>query len=220
MDALVMDRPSPDRPTEQDPRWASVVSRDRSADATFYYSVTTTGVYCRPSCAARLANPKNVRFHVIPAEAEAAGFRPCKRCRPNQPPIEEQYVTKVADACRLIEGAEEMPTLAELARAADLSTYHFHRVKAVTGLTPKDHQQRVWQALRAIPAGSTASYTDIARRIGVPKAVRAVAAACAANALAVAIPCHRVVRNDGTLSGYRWGVERKRVLIEREGSAG
>ena len=90
MDALVMDRPSPDRPTEQDPRWASVVSRDRSADGTFYYSVTTTGVYCRPSCAARLANPKNVRFHVTPADAEAAGFRPCKRCRPNQPPIEEQ----------------------------------------------------------------------------------------------------------------------------------
>src|SRR6266511_3837069 len=140
MDALVMDGPSPDRSTEQDPRWASVVSRDRSADGTFYYSVTTTGVYCRPSCAARLANPKNVRFHVTPAEAEAAGFRPCKRCRPNQPPIEEQYVTKVADACRLIEGAEEMPTLAELARAADLSTYHFHRVfKAVTGLTPKDY---------------------------------------------------------------------------------
>jgi AraC family transcriptional regulator, regulatory protein of adaptative response / methylated-DNA-[protein]-cysteine methyltransferase len=360
MDALVMDRPSPDRPTEQDPRWASVVSRDRSADGTFYYSVTTTGVYCRPSCAARLANPKNVRFHVTPADAEAAGFRPCKRCRPNQPPIEEQYVTKVADACRLIEGAEEMPTLAELAEAVSLSTYHFHRVfKAVTGLTPKDYatahrtkrvrdqlarsktvteaiydagfnassrfyeksdamlgmtptafrsggtnavirfaigecslgsilvaksakgvcaillgddpdvllrdlqdsfphakliggdaefeklvakvvgfveaprigldlpldvrgtafQQRVWRALREIPAGSTASYTDIAKRIGAPKAVRAVAAACAANALAVAIPCHRVVRNDGTLSGYRWGVERKRALIEREGSA-
>jgi AraC family transcriptional regulator of adaptative response/methylated-DNA-[protein]-cysteine methyltransferase len=78
-------------------------------------------------------------------------------------------------------------------------------------------QQRVWQALRAIPAGETASYTEIARRIGVPKAVRAVAQACRANALAVAIPCHRVVRNDGGLSGYRWGVERKRALLEREG---
>lgn len=77
-------------------------------------------------------------------------------------------------------------------------------------------QQRVWQALREIPAGSTASYTEIARRIGAPTAARAVAGACAANALAVAIPCHRVVRNDGTLSGYRWGVERKRVLLERE----
>ena len=77
-------------------------------------------------------------------------------------------------------------------------------------------QQRVWQALREIPAGSTASYTEIARRIGAPKAVRGVAQACAANPVAVAIPCHRVVRSDGTLAGYRWGVERKRALLERE----
>jgi AraC family transcriptional regulator of adaptative response/methylated-DNA-[protein]-cysteine methyltransferase len=77
-------------------------------------------------------------------------------------------------------------------------------------------QQRVWQALRAIPAGETASYSEVARRIGAPKSVRAVAGACAANALAVAIPCHRVVRNDGGLSGYRWGVERKRALLDRE----
>lgn len=78
-------------------------------------------------------------------------------------------------------------------------------------------QQRVWQALREIPVGTTASYTDIANRIGAPKAVRAVAGACAANALAVAIPCHRVVRSDGNLSGYRWGVERKRALLKKEG---
>lgn len=78
-------------------------------------------------------------------------------------------------------------------------------------------QQRVWQALREIPVGSTASYTDIARRIGMPKAVRAVAQACGANALAVAIPCHRVLRNDRGISGYRWGVERKRALLQREG---
>lgn len=77
-------------------------------------------------------------------------------------------------------------------------------------------QQRVWQALREIPAGKTVSYTEIARRIGVPKSVRAVAQACSANSLAVAIPCHRVVRHDGGLSGYRWGVERKRALLERE----
>ena len=77
-------------------------------------------------------------------------------------------------------------------------------------------QQRVWQALRDIPAGTTASYSDIAARLGAPKAVRAVAGACAANDIAVAIPCHRVVRNDGALSGYRWGVERKRALLERE----
>ena len=77
-------------------------------------------------------------------------------------------------------------------------------------------QQRVWQALREIPPGSTASYTDIAKRIGTPSSVRAVAQACASNAIAVAIPCHRVVRTDGALSGYRWGVERKRALLERE----
>ena len=78
-------------------------------------------------------------------------------------------------------------------------------------------QQRVWQALREIPAGSTASYAEVAKRIGVPKSVRAVASACAANTIAVAIPCHRVVRTDGALSGYRWGVERKRTLLSREG---
>ncbi|MDT4826431.1 Bifunctional transcriptional activator/DNA repair enzyme Ada [compost metagenome] len=77
-------------------------------------------------------------------------------------------------------------------------------------------QERVWQALREIPPGSTASYAEIAERIGSPRAVRAVAQACAANSLAVAIPCHRVVRSDGNLSGYRWGVERKRRLLERE----
>ncbi len=80
-------------------------------------------------------------------------------------------------------------------------------------------QQRVWQALRTIPAGATASYTEIAQRIGAPKSVRAVASACAANAIAVAIPCHRVVRTDGALSGYRWGVERKRALLDREADA-
>jgi AraC family transcriptional regulator of adaptative response/methylated-DNA-[protein]-cysteine methyltransferase len=79
-------------------------------------------------------------------------------------------------------------------------------------------QRRVWQALREIPPGTTASYAEIAARIGAPKAVRAVGHACAANAIAVAIPCHRVVRTDGTLSGYRWGVERKRALLEREGT--
>jgi AraC family transcriptional regulator of adaptative response/methylated-DNA-[protein]-cysteine methyltransferase len=77
-------------------------------------------------------------------------------------------------------------------------------------------QQHVWQALRAVPAGSTASYAEIAERIGAPQAVRAVARACASNMIAVAIPCHRVVRNNGTLSGYRWGVARKRALLDRE----
>jgi AraC family transcriptional regulator, regulatory protein of adaptative response / methylated-DNA-[protein]-cysteine methyltransferase len=346
--------------TEQDRRWASVVARDRSADGDFVYSVGTTGVYCRPSCAARLARPENVRFHATCADAERAGFRPCKRCKPNQPPLVEEHAAKVAEACRLIEGADELPSLGGLARSVGLSPYHFHRVfKAATGVTPKAYatahrakrvraeltrsntvteaiydagfnsnsrfyattdrmlgmkpsefraggantailfaigecslgsilvarsgkgicaillgddpevlvrelqdrfphgtllggdagfeelvakvvgfveapkvgldlpldvrgtafQQRVWQALQEIPVGATVSYADIARRIGSPKAVRAVAQACASNSLAVAIPCHRVVRTDGAVSGYRWGVQRKRALLEREAAA-
>jgi AraC family transcriptional regulator of adaptative response/methylated-DNA-[protein]-cysteine methyltransferase len=346
--------------TENDPRWAAVVARDEEADGTFYYSVTTTGVYCRPSCAARRARPEHVQFHATCADAEKAGFRPCKRCQPNQPALAEQYASIVAEACRFIAEAEEAPDLETVAHHVGISRYHFHRVfKAVTGLTPHDYvvakrtqrvrtqlgmsdtvtdaiydagyhssgqfyattneilgmipsqfraggagtdirfaigecslgsilvakseqgvcaillgddpdrlarevqdqfphahliggdrafeqlvahvvgfveapavgldlpldirgtafQQRVWQALREIPAGETASYADIARRIGSPTAIRAVAGACAANTLAVAIPCHRVVRQDGTLSGYRWGVERKRALLEREAHA-
>ena len=124
--------------TEQDWRWASVVARDRSADGEFFYSVRTTGVYCRPSCAARLARPENVRFHATCADAERAGFRPCKRCKPDQPPLAEQHAAKVAEACRLIEAADELPNLGGLARSVGLSPYHFHRVfKAVTGVTPK-----------------------------------------------------------------------------------
>ena len=83
-----------------------------------------------------------------------------------------------------------------------------------------EFQRRVWEALRRIPAGKTVSYTDVARRIGAPNSVRAVAQACGANSIAVAIPCHRVVRSDGELSGYRWGVDRKRALLEREGVRG
>ncbi len=346
--------------TANDPRWMAVVARDREADGSFYYSVETTGVYCRPSCAARLARPENVRFHATCEDAEKAGFRPCKRCKPNQPGLAEQYAAKVTEACRIIEESETAPGLEELARRVGMSAYHFHRVfKQITGLTPREYaaarreqrvrdelarggsvtgaifdagynssgrfyeksdevlgmtptsfragganteirfaigqcslgailvarsergvctillgddadelarelqdqfpradliggdgefeqlvasvvgfieapgigldlpldvrgtafQQRVWQALREIPAGETASYTDIANRIGSPKSVRAVAQACAANKLAVAIPCHRVVRNDGGLSGYRWGVERKRALLEKEAQA-
>lgn len=345
-------------PTEQDPRWQAVIERDSAFDDKFFYSVKTTGVYCRPSCAAREAKPQNVRFHLTCEDAEQAGFRPCKRCKPNQPKLHQQHAAKIAEICRIIESAEPIPSLHELARKAQLSTHHFHRVfKATTGVTPrayatanrarrmreelarngttvtaaiyesgfnssgrfyensnqvlgmtptdfraggantrihfavgecslgsilvaksdkgvcaiflgddpealvrdlqdrfsKSHlvggdadfeelvarvvgfveapsvgldlpldvrgtafQQRVWQALRTVPAGSTASYTEIAKRIDSPKSVRAVAAACAANAIAVAIPCHRVVRHDGELSGYRWGVERKRALLQRE----
>ena len=344
---------------EHDPRWPAVVARDRRADGTFYYSVATTGVYCRPSCPSRLANPRNVCFHGTAADAERAGFRPCLRCKPDQPPLEQLHTAKIAETCRVIETARDAPHLADLAARAGMSPYHFHRVfKAVTGVTPRAYaaayrttrlrrelekdsktvtqaiydagfnsggrfyetadqllgmtptayraggvdaeirfavgecslgsvlvaqsakgicaillgddpdalvrdlqdrfpratlvgddtafektvasvigfveqpalgldlpldvrgtafQQRVWQALREIPVGSTATYAEIAARIGAPKGARAVAQACGANALAVAIPCHRIVRTDGSLSGYRWGVDRKRNLLEKEG---
>lgn len=346
--------------TVSDPRWAAVVARDPQADGRFFYAVRTTGVYCRPSCPARPARPENVVFHATAADAQRAGFRPCLRCKPDQLPLAALQAAKVAELCRVIETAEQAPTLAELAQHAGMSAYHLHRVfKAATGLTPKAYaaahrarrlrealgrggtvteaiygagynsggryyeeadqvlgmtatryraggadtairfaigqcslgailvaqsergvcailigddpdalahdlqdrfaqarliggdaafeqlvarvvgfveaprlgldlpldvrgtafQQRVWQALRDIPAGRTASYTEIAERIGAPTSARAVAQACGANALAVAIPCHRVVRSDGALSGYRWGVERKRALLEREAKA-
>jgi AraC family transcriptional regulator of adaptative response/methylated-DNA-[protein]-cysteine methyltransferase len=298
-----------------------------------------------------------VQFHPSIAAAEQAGFRPCKRCKPEQAAPVDRNVAKVASVCRLIEASATLPALRELAAHAGMSPYHFHRTfTQITGLTPRQFaagrraqriraelapaksvtdavfgagygssgrfyaeadavlgmtprayragganaeirfavgqcslgsivvaqsergicaillgddadallrdlqdrfpharlvggdrefeaivanvvglveaprvglalpldirgtafQQRVWQALREIPAGKTASDAEIAARIGSPRAVRAVAQACAANALAVAIPCHRVVRSDGSLSGYRWGIERKRALLERE----
>jgi AraC family transcriptional regulator of adaptative response/methylated-DNA-[protein]-cysteine methyltransferase len=343
--------------TRNDLRWPSVVARDVSADGKFYYAVKTTGVYCRPSCAARLARPENVEYFATCADAEKAGFRPCRRCKPDQASTSKQNAGKIAKACRLIEKSEETPSLARLAKYVGMSVYHFHRTfKSITGLTPNDYaaahrsqrlrsslersntvtnaiyeagfnssgrfyentnnvlgmtpsqfraggtdtdiffaiaecslgsilvaqskkgicsiligddpaslvrdlqnqfpkanligdepgyeaivakvlglieqpgigldlpldirgtvfQQRVWKALRQIPPGSTATYTEIAKKIGMPRAARAVAQACATNVLAVAIPCHRVIRTDGSLSGYRWGVERKSALLERE----
>jgi AraC family transcriptional regulator of adaptative response/methylated-DNA-[protein]-cysteine methyltransferase len=343
--------------TLDDPRWVAVVARDAKADGQFFYSVRTTGVYCRPSCAARTPLPENVTFHATVADAQLAGFRACLRCKPDAPSLAVRHAVLVAQLCRLLETSERVPTLAELAQRAQLSIFHLHRVfKTITGLTPKAYaaahrakrmreelaragtvtdaiygagynsggrfyaeadnvlgmtatryraggidteirfaigqcslgailvacsdrgvcaismgddpntlardlqdrfpranlvggdarfeqwvarvigfveapgvgldlpldvrgtafQQRVWQALRTIPVGTTASYSDIAHRIGAPSATRAVAQACAANELAVAIPCHRVVRSDGSLSGYRWGVERKRALLARE----
>ncbi len=125
-------------PSREDPRWAAVAARDRAFDGKFYYSVATTGVYCRPSCAARLAKPENVSFHSTREDAERAGFRPCGRCKPDQPALIEQRAAKVAEICRSIADAEEVPSLRELASAAGLSPYHFHRVfKAVTGVTPR-----------------------------------------------------------------------------------
>jgi AraC family transcriptional regulator of adaptative response/methylated-DNA-[protein]-cysteine methyltransferase len=340
-----------------DARWAAVQARDAGADGVFYYSVRSTGVYCRPSCASRPARRANVAFHASAPDAEAAGFRPCLRCRPDGPPLAARHADAVARACRLIDEADAEPDLDTLAQACGMSRFHFHRVfKAHTGITPKAYaaarraerlqrtlaqapsvtaaafdagfgssgrfyaaapamlgmtparyraggcgetigfaltrctlgtllvattvrglcaillgddpdvlvrdlrerfphadlrdaepgfaatlaqvaalvdgahagadlpldvrgtafQQRVWQALRAIPAGCTVSYAELAARLGMPQGARAVAGACAANPVAVLIPCHRVVRGDGALSGYRWGIERKRRLLARE----
>ena len=339
--------------------WEAVCGHDAAQDGRFFYSVKTTGVYCRPGCASRRPRRENVAFYQTTAEAEAAGFRPCKRCRPNEGSPAERHLAAVERACDLIRTSESLPSLAELAAAARISPYHFHRVfKQITGATPRDwgkahrldrfadrldageniaeaaygagfggssrayeaagnglgmtpgarrnggkgetirytvvstwlgwalvaatergvcmtalgddraaleadlrrrfpaaelapadaaladwagrivrfitrpgdqldlpldirgtaFQAQVWRALREIPVGGTASYSAIAAKLGRPKAVRAVAAACAANKLAVLVPCHRAVRTDGDLAGYRWGIERKRAILacERE----
>src|SRR5882757_3650761 len=121
-----------------DPRWARVVARDRTADGQFWYSVMTTGVYCRPPCPSRTANPKNVQLHHSLEAAKATGFRPCKRCNPDGPSIDGENAAMVARACRLIEQSEEEPSLTALAEAVDRSPSYFHRLfKATTGLTPK-----------------------------------------------------------------------------------
>src|SRR5262249_57929597 len=123
---------------DDDACWKALERRDRAADGAFVYSVRTTGVYCRPSCAARLSRRENVTFHKTCADAERAGFRPCKRCRPNELALAEAHAPAVARACRLIEDAEEAPSLDGLAQSAGMSRFHFHRVfKAVTGVTPK-----------------------------------------------------------------------------------
>jgi AraC family transcriptional regulator of adaptative response/methylated-DNA-[protein]-cysteine methyltransferase len=343
--------------TTDEARWTAVSGRDRGADGAFVYGVVTTGIYCRPGCASRAPRRDNVRFFGTPDEAEAAGLRPCKRCTPRATRADSAEAAAVARAVALIESADEPPSLRELAAAAGLSPFHFHRrFKAALGVTPAAYararrserlrgelvaaptvsaaiyeagfgssarlyaesaatlgmtptayragapgerigyaaapsalgwvlvaaterglcaielgddpaalaeslrsrfplaqfaaddpqvaawaraavalvesprrgldlpldlrgtafQRRVWAALREIPAGTTASYAEVAARIGQPGAARAVAQACAANTLAVAIPCHRVVRGDGAAGGYRWGSARKRLLLARE----
>ncbi|MFT4560427.1 MAG: AraC family transcriptional regulator of adaptative response [Gammaproteobacteria bacterium] len=344
-------------PSVEDPRWIAVLARDPDADGRFYYAVKTTGVYCRPSCASRLARFENVTFYSTCEQAEAAGYRSCLRCKPDERSIRECNADRVAQACGILEQCDESMPLNELAARVDMSPYHFHRVfKTTTGLTPRQYasecranrvrnslagtgsvtsaifdagyssssrfyercddflgmtpsdyraggtnveihfaigecvfgtilaaasqrgvcaillgsdpdvllrelqdrfpqaqligadpvfesviakvigfveapstgldlpldvggtifQRRVWHALAKIPIGETMSYAQVAKSIGAPKSARAVAKACAANALAVAIPCHRVVRSDGAISGYRWGVERKRQLLDHE----
>jgi AraC family transcriptional regulator of adaptative response/methylated-DNA-[protein]-cysteine methyltransferase len=356
-------------------RWRAVAARDRAADGRFVYAVRTTGVYCRPSCGARLARRENVCFHATPADAERAGFRACKRCGPASPAASaggaHAHAAAVAAACGRIAGAAggAPPDVATLAAAAGMSPSHFHRVfKSLTGVTPKAYaaarraarlreslsrrgggggtvtaalydagfnspgrfyaaspkvlgmtpaafraggagatirfavgacslgailvaasevgvcsialgddpdalvrdlrdrfpraelvgrdpafarlvarvvavverpaatgpslpldvrgtafQLRVWQKLCEIPPGSTRTYAQLAASLGEPRAARAVAGACAANPLAVAIPCHRVVRTGGggggALAGYRWGVARKARLLAAERAA-
>src|ERR1700678_430957 len=121
--------------TQSDPRWHSVVEREGAADGKFFYSVRTTGVYCRPSCGARIARPENVQYHLTCEEAESAGFRACKRCKPNMIGLAAENPGKIAKACRLIEGYERTPTLKQLAKHAGMSPFHFHRTfKSITGL--------------------------------------------------------------------------------------
>jgi AraC family transcriptional regulator, regulatory protein of adaptative response / methylated-DNA-[protein]-cysteine methyltransferase len=124
--------------TSDDPRWLAVLARDWNVDGSFYYSVRTTGVYCRPSCGSRHAQPANVRFHSSCAEAEAAGFRPCKRCRPDQPSQARQAATLITELCRWLETTEWLPSLHDLAQRSGLSPAHLHRTfKQVTGLSPR-----------------------------------------------------------------------------------
>ena len=125
-----------------DPRWAAVVARDARADGRFYNAVASTGVYFRPSCIARLPRPENVSFHVTREAAEGAGYRPCKRCKPEQLPLGERRAQQVAELCRFIDEAleqeSELPKLEALAEHAGLSPHHLHRLfKSVTGVTPR-----------------------------------------------------------------------------------
>jgi AraC family transcriptional regulator, regulatory protein of adaptative response / methylated-DNA-[protein]-cysteine methyltransferase len=338
-------------------RWQAIVQRDPGAAGAFVYAVRTTGIYCRPTCASRQPNRRNVLFFANSAAAERAGFRACRRCHPRQLTVLSRAADLVKEACEWIERAEQRPRLSDLAAAVGVSPFHLHRLfKRILGVTPKEYstshraaglktslrrnhsamtaayeagfgsssaahddranrlgmtperfrrgavgirlrlavaesslgwvlvaatdrgvcaidfgdssdelrsslrrrfpkaeivesdrpfkswvrkvvswietpsgglslpldiqgtafQQRVWRALQDIPVGSKASYAEIARRVGQPKAARAVAHACASNSLPIAIPCHRVVRRDGDLAGYRWGLERKRALLARE----
>src|SRR6478752_2492120 len=129
---------SPSSDITRDPRWTSIVTRDRTADGAFWYSVATTGIFCRPSCPSRLANPRNVRLHESVAAAEAAGFRPCRRCNPGGISIEAANDAIVAKACKLIDQATEPLSLAQVAESVELSPHYFHRLfKKATGLTPK-----------------------------------------------------------------------------------
>jgi methylphosphotriester-DNA--protein-cysteine methyltransferase len=155
--------PKPATPcVADDPRWARIVARDKTADGHLWYSVSTTGVYCRPSCPSRVANPGNVQLHVTLEDAKATGFRPCRRCNPDGPSIESENATLVARACRIIEQSEEVPSLAGLADAIGRSPSYFHRIfKAVIGLTPKDYAaaHRAKKVRQGLAYGNTVTAT-------------------------------------------------------------
>src|SRR5260370_4883713 len=141
MTATPSKTPKPATPSvADDPRWARIVARDKAADGHLWYSVSTTGVYCRRSCPSRTANPKSVQLHDSLESAKAAGFRSCRRCNPDGPSIEAENAALVARACRIIEESEEEPSLEELAKAVGRSPSYFHRTfKAATGVTPKEY---------------------------------------------------------------------------------
>ena len=345
-----------------DPRYARVRARDREADGQFVYAVGTTGVFCRPSCGARPAKPENMAFYAMAAEAEAAGFRPCKRCKPAGTVVANAVHARLREVAAYIDKRTEEPlTLEQLASVAGMSPFHLQRTfKSVFGVSPKGYhavkrleafksglragasvlgavfdagygstsrvyeqvdgglgmtpsayraggegetivhavrdtalgplmmaatergvcfvqfgddaiallkqlaaefpnaalspaapagnaalddwmeaidahlsrgaprpdlpvdlrgtafQMRVWRFLLGVKSGEVVSYAEVARGIGAPRAVRAAASACAANRVGVLVPCHRVLRGDGGLGGYRWGVDRKRVLLNME----
>lgn len=343
--------------TADELRWAAVVARDASRDGQFVFAVATTGVYCRPSCAARRPRRENVQFFLQPNQAEQAGFRACLRCRPKAVSGNGR-ADNIKAICRYIEQHLDEPlTLERLGKEFGQSPFHLQRrFKSVLGITPREYadscrlrslkrnlqagdsvtramydagygsssrlyertasqlgmtpdkyrrgavaatirytlvdsplgrmliaatdrgicaiqfarsdgelleglrrefpfaarksddrglrswvstllrqmhgkeldaalpldiratvfQRRVWRYLQSIPFGTTRSYNEVAKGIGQPTASRAVARACATNPVAVAIPCHRVVRGDGSMGGYRWGIERKKALLEME----
>jgi AraC family transcriptional regulator of adaptative response/methylated-DNA-[protein]-cysteine methyltransferase len=346
---------------EQEELWQAVVSKDATFDGRFVFAVSSTGVYCRPSCPSRRAQRERVSFFRLPEAAEQAGFRACRRCHPQKARVADSQVEMVQRVCRYIEAQDEASvTLALLSEHVGISAFHLQRVfKSVMGITPRQYadacriqkfktrvregdsitgamydagfssssrlysrapselgmtpatygrggrgavinytiaqcalghllvaatergvcavrlgdseealqidlrneypaaeikraddavaksiqsvldylagkrprldlpldiqatafQWQVWESLQAIPVGETRSYSEVAKAVGRPKAVRAVARACASNPVALVIPCHRVIREDKSLGGYRWGLERKKALLEKESAS-
>jgi AraC family transcriptional regulator, regulatory protein of adaptative response / methylated-DNA-[protein]-cysteine methyltransferase len=341
-----------------DELWEAVIAKDGRYDGQFVFAVSSTRVYCRPSCPSRRPNRDRVSFYSLPEAAEQAGFRACLRCHPKRARIFDPQIALVQSVCRQLDkSAAENVTLADLAEEIGVSVFHLQRTfKSVMGISPRQYlaskrfgdfktrlrkgepvtsalydagfnsssrlyeqasnelgmtpatygrggrgveinytivdsplgrllvavtergvcsvamgdgdnqlvkglqaefpearierddsalreivrtllnhlankqpnldlpldiratafQRQVWERLRAIPYGQTMSYGDVAKALGNPGAVRAVGRACATNPVALVIPCHRVVREDQTLGGYRWGVDRKKKLLERE----